>query len=79
MPKLNETKRSAVQVLGTVLAVVVTAGIAYSLAYSQGVDGNLRTHEQTEGHPAVVERVDGIKRDVAEIKKDVKELLKRSP
>ena len=79
MPTLNETKRSAVQVLGAVLAVVVTAGIAYSLAYSQGVDGTLRTHEKIEGHPAVVERVDGIRKDVAEIKKDVKELLKRSP
>jgi hypothetical protein len=75
----NGSARITNTILGGLLVALVVAVGGFAFSRAQTVSDGLHGHEQIDGHPAIVERVDGMKEDVAEIKVDVKELLRRSP
>lgn len=65
------SRRSKRFVGGVATGLTVAVGGVALIWYATA----LNAHANQEGHPVTVERVKGVKSDVAEIKKDVKSIL----
>ncbi len=74
---MNGWVKIAAVVLSCFLGLLVTA---VGVTYYQGSTAHheLDDHEKITGHPVAMEKIGAIKKDLEEIKVDVKELLRRS-
>lgn len=73
---MNKPSGVVTWILGSILIVVLLTVGGFAVHSADAVGDEQSAHARLEGHPRIVERVDGLREDIAELREQQREQTK---